>query len=109
MICFEICSENPLTGFSMIREACNFIKKRLQHRCFRVKYSKFLRTLFFAEKGSVAASVNTVMVISNSSRRDSLSKVFFKKVFFLISWSILRKMSTTESDSIQLAPAVLLR
>ena len=25
-------------------EACNFIKKRLQHRCFPVKFVKFLRT-----------------------------------------------------------------
>ena len=26
-----------------------FIKKRLQHRCFSVKFVKFLRTLFFTE------------------------------------------------------------
>ena len=25
-------------------KACNFVKKRLQHRCFPVKFSKFLRT-----------------------------------------------------------------
>ena len=25
-------------------EACNFIKKKLQHRCFSVKFAKFLRT-----------------------------------------------------------------
>ena len=25
-------------------QACNFIKKRLQHRCFPVKFAKFLRT-----------------------------------------------------------------
>ena len=28
---------------------CNFIKKRLQHRCFPVKFVKFLRTPFFTE------------------------------------------------------------
>ena len=28
------------------RMACNFITKRLQHRCFPVKIAKFLRTLF---------------------------------------------------------------
>ena len=28
---------------------CNFIKKRLQDRCFSTKFAKFLRTLFFAE------------------------------------------------------------
>ena len=27
-------------------QACNFIKKRLQHRCFPVKLAKFLRTPF---------------------------------------------------------------
>ena len=27
-------------------QACSFIKKRLQHRCFRVKFSKCLRTSF---------------------------------------------------------------
>ena len=30
-------------------KACNFIKKRLQHRCFPVKFAKLLRTPFFTE------------------------------------------------------------
>ena len=30
-------------------KACNFIKKRLQHRFFPVKFPKFLRTPFFTE------------------------------------------------------------
>ena len=30
--------------------ACNFIKKRLQFRCFSVKFTKFLRALFFIGK-----------------------------------------------------------
>ena len=29
--------------------ACNFIKKRLQHRCFPVKFAIFLRISFFTE------------------------------------------------------------
>ena len=29
---------------SQISQACNFIKKRLRHRCFSVKFAKFLRT-----------------------------------------------------------------
>ena len=28
------------------KQACNFIEKRLQHRCFHVNISKFLRTCF---------------------------------------------------------------
>ena len=32
-------------GLFLIKlQACNFIKKRLQHRCFLVKYAIFLRT-----------------------------------------------------------------
>ena len=30
-------------------KACNFIKKRHQHRCFSVKFAKFLRPPFFIE------------------------------------------------------------
>ena len=30
-------------------EACNFIKKNLQHRYFPVKFAKFLRAPFFTE------------------------------------------------------------
>ena len=38
-------------------QGCNFIKKRLQHRCFPVKFSKYLRTPFFYRTPPVAASV----------------------------------------------------
>ena len=30
-------------------QACNFVKKRLQHTCYLVKFAKFLRTRFFTE------------------------------------------------------------
>ena len=30
-------------------QACNFIKKRLWHRCFPVNFAKFPRTPFFTE------------------------------------------------------------
>ena len=29
------------------QKACNFIKKRSQHRCFPVKFTKFIRTLIY--------------------------------------------------------------
>ena len=32
--------------FNKVAEACNFIKKRLQHRCFPVNIAKYLRTTF---------------------------------------------------------------
>ena len=31
----------------LLVQACNFIKKRLHHQCFPVKFAKFLRTSFF--------------------------------------------------------------
>ena len=37
---------------------CNFIKKRIQHRCFPVNIAKFLRTVFFRIP-LVAASANS--------------------------------------------------
>ena len=36
---------NKVTGL----EPCNFIKKRLQHKCFPVNFCEFLRTLMFTE------------------------------------------------------------
>ena len=30
-------------------QGCNFIKRKLQHRCFPVKFAKFLSTPFFTE------------------------------------------------------------
>ena len=36
---------NKVTCF----QACNFIKKNLQYRCFPVNITKFLRTVFFIE------------------------------------------------------------
>ena len=35
---------------------CNFIKKKLRHRCFPVNFAKFLRKLFFQRTSPVAAS-----------------------------------------------------
>ena len=53
-------------------EACNFIKKILQHRCFPVKLAKFLRTPFFYRTPQVATSV----------LYESMEKVVKKTVFF---------------------------
>ena len=39
------------------KKAYNFIKKRLHHRCFPVKFPKFLRTPFFYKTHPTAASV----------------------------------------------------
>ena len=39
-------------------KACNFIKKRLQHKCFPIKFEKFLRTPFFYRAPLMATSAN---------------------------------------------------
>ena len=49
-------------GFS----AYNFIKKRLQHSCFPVKFAKFLRTCFYRTP-PVAASEVKLLCRSNNN------------------------------------------
>ena len=39
------------------QRACNFIKMRIQHECFQVKFLKFLARPFFYKTAPVAASV----------------------------------------------------
>ena len=39
-------------GLCLCLRACNFTKKRLQQRCFLVKFAKFLRTLFLQNTSS---------------------------------------------------------
>ena len=48
-------SQNPyqdayarVSARGLMPEACNLLKKRLQHKCFSVNFVKFLRTTFFA-------------------------------------------------------------
>ena len=40
--------KTPVFAFLFIKvavlDACNFIKKKIQQRCFRLKFAKFLRT-----------------------------------------------------------------
>ena len=51
-------------------QACNFIKKRLHHTCFPVKFAKFLRTPFFRTP-PVAASFGTVPKISKAIKKQA--------------------------------------
>ena len=42
---FKIGARKNLSNFTSKHvKTCNFVKKRLQHRCFPVKFAKFLRT-----------------------------------------------------------------
>ena len=46
---YVFCKKGVLKNFAKFNQACNFIKKRLWHRCFPVNFTKFLRTTFFTE------------------------------------------------------------
>ena len=71
----QISQKNSNVGVSFSNaaglKACNFVKKRLQNRCFPVKHAKFLRTpqeaayeLFYG--GCVrTVSVSKYIVLSN--------------------------------------------
>ena len=48
-------SSTPQKNMCLSLLACNSIEKRLQYRCFSVKFTKFLRTPFY-RKAAVAAS-----------------------------------------------------
>ena len=43
----NICNIHRKTAVLESLLACNFIKKRLQHRCFLVNIAKFLKTAFY--------------------------------------------------------------
>ena len=67
--------ENTCVGFFFsnvaVLKTCNFVKKWLQHRCFPVKFAKFLRTPqgaayeFFSDGCATIVSVSKYVIISN--------------------------------------------
>ena len=67
----QISQEKPCVRFSFnkvaVPQACNFIKKRLQHSFFPVNFVKFLRALFlsFNRTPPVAGSVKQFQSILN--------------------------------------------
>ena len=88
-------------------QICNFIKKRIQHRCFPVNIAEFLRIAVFIEQlwWKLECRVITfkhVQVASAAFLRSS-----FKKIF-LNNWSNGKRISTAESDLSRVAPAKLL-
>ena len=65
---------NKVTGL----QACNFIEKELQHRCFRVKFTKFSRTSFFTEQVRWRLLKTIKMAIQNFLRKVRFYVVFYK-------------------------------
>ena len=48
-------------------QICNFIKKRLQHRCFSVNIVKFLRTFILKKLLRTTTSVNSTAAVFQKS------------------------------------------
>ena len=53
---------NVSPNFLSFWNACFFIKKRLQHRCFPVKFAKSLTTSFFCRKLPMATSAKEIQI-----------------------------------------------
>ena len=80
-------------------KACNFVKKRVQHRCYLVKFAKYLRTLFFTEyfftvpTSVCSESLGKILVRNNKSHvgRHNFWEFFetiFTAVSLLLSWAL---------------------
>ena len=75
-------------------KGCNFIKKRLWHRCFLVNFERFLRTFFFYGTPPVVASAYT-----KSSKNKLYMRgfnPFFSEKYYLKG---KRKLSSTSEKS----------
>ena len=57
-------------------QACKFFKKRLQHRCFAMKFTKSLRTPFFLQNTS------TLMTASGSKHCKPMKT--YTEIFILL-------------------------
>ena len=83
-------------------KACNFVKKRLQRRCFPVKFLKFLRTSFFSEHLRwllrLDPGLPTLLLWNNISTHTIINQVFNQGIFFLL-YSISTKTRITNRRS----------
>ena len=68
-----------LKNFTMVSgQACNLIKKRLQHRCFSVKFAKFSRTPDVSKTSSVRLQRNHFL--SSKTFWRHLAKTFWRRL-----------------------------
>ena len=54
-------------------QACNFIEKRLQHRCFPMKFKKSLRTPFLQNTSTLVAASGSKQCKPMKTYTESLS------------------------------------
>ena len=62
-------------------QVCDFIKKRLQHRCFPVIIAKFFKNTYFEEHLQTAASVYSKDLLKY---KNCVVKICFQRVFEFI-------------------------
>ena len=79
---------------------CNFIKKRLQHRCFRVKFAKFLRTpvlknickrlIFILDYALLVLPSGLQLYVNETPAQPFSSEIseIFKNIFFNITYPV---------------------
>ena len=80
---------------SDVLQACNFIKKRLQHRCFAMKFTKSLRTPFFLQNTS------TLMTASGSKHCKPMKT--YTEIFILLrkkwcTWTVLLRLVFLDNE-----------
>ena len=68
-------------------KACNFIKKRLWHRCFSVNFTKLLRTAFF-QNSSSGCFCNEICLWGRWNPSIKMKMVLFLARVFLITNSL---------------------
>ena len=80
---------NKVAGF----QACNFIKKRLQHWCFPVKFAKFLRTAIVKNiYERLLLFVSPQNTIANSSVEFGLYKALSESKYFFLNIILFDQM-----------------
>ena len=83
-------------GHFLIKKAYNFIKKRLQHRCFLLNFVKLLRTLFYrtaADDCFCNLRRRLPFCLMGKSFLSAVSSGFAQRSFWFIV-NILRDLST---------------
>ena len=101
----QILQENTRVGvfFNNIAglKVCNFVKKRLRHSCFLVKFAKYLRTppapasVFCSGGCVIIVSVNNITCISNKCIKVNL----WSTVWCCIYWKIMPELINGSSKN----------
>ena len=75
---------------------CNFIKKRVQHRCFPVKFAKFLRTPFWHNtSGRLLLKFQTISVHFSHSTSAHLCASALRMKLYILKGHLFRKAHGT--------------